>query len=116
MQKPQFDPDVADAAPTDLMLAHYDHEHTVTYLRLLDEDAEGAELARGRTDRIAYRSHSRADAGLEGIREPSVAREMDDRARLPAPLARWRIFFAKLMSGLPASAMHIPPSFVSPHG
>ncbi len=43
MQKPPLDPDVADAAPTDLMLTPYDHEHTVTYLRLLDADAEGAD-------------------------------------------------------------------------
>jgi len=43
MQKPPLDPDVADAAPTDLTLTPYDHEHTVTYLRLLDADAEGAD-------------------------------------------------------------------------
>ena len=43
MQKPPLDPDVVDAAPTDLMLTPYDHEHTVTYLRLLDADAEGAD-------------------------------------------------------------------------
>jgi hypothetical protein len=49
MQKPPLDPDVADAAPTDLMLTPYDHQHTVTYLRLLDADAEAEdwqELAR----------------------------------------------------------------------
>lgn len=84
MQKPLLDPDVADAAPTDLILTPYDHEHTVTYLRLLDADMEGADWQEV-ADRVAYRSHPRADARLEGIRKPSVAREMDDRARLPAP-------------------------------
>ncbi|MCP3476439.1 DUF2285 domain-containing protein [Bradyrhizobium sp. CCGUVB1N3] len=43
MQKPPLDPDVADLAPTDSMLTPYDHEHLITYLRLLDADAEGAD-------------------------------------------------------------------------
>ena len=43
MQKPPFDPDVADAAPSDSVLTAYDEEHLVTYLRLLDADAEGAD-------------------------------------------------------------------------
>lgn len=43
MQKPPLDPDVADTAPTDSILTPYDHEHAVTYLRLLDADAEGAD-------------------------------------------------------------------------
>jgi len=44
MQKPPLDPDVADAAPIDSMLTPYDHEHLITYLRLIDADAEGADL------------------------------------------------------------------------
>jgi hypothetical protein len=43
MKKPPLHPDVADAAPTDAMLTPYDHEHRITYLRLLDADAEGAD-------------------------------------------------------------------------
>jgi len=43
MQKPPLDPDVAETAPADLILTPYDHEHAVTYLRLLDADAEGAD-------------------------------------------------------------------------
>jgi hypothetical protein len=42
MQMP-LDPDVADTAPTASVLTPYDHEHTITYLRLLDADAEGAD-------------------------------------------------------------------------
>ena len=43
MQKPTLIPDVADAAPSDSVLTAYDEEHVITYLRLLDADAEGAD-------------------------------------------------------------------------
>jgi hypothetical protein len=43
MKKPPEDPDVADLAPTDSVLTVYDEEHIVTYLRMLDADAEGAD-------------------------------------------------------------------------
>ena len=43
MQKPPLDPDVADTAPSDSALTVYDEEHIITYLRLLDADAEGAD-------------------------------------------------------------------------
>jgi hypothetical protein len=43
MQSPPLDPDVADIAPTEPALTPYDHEHAITYLRMLDADAEGAD-------------------------------------------------------------------------
>jgi hypothetical protein len=43
VQIPPLDPDVADTAPSDSVLTVYDEEHFVTYLRLLDADAEGAD-------------------------------------------------------------------------
>lgn len=43
MPKPPLDPSVADAAPTSEKLTSYDREHLVTYLRLLDADAQGAD-------------------------------------------------------------------------
>jgi hypothetical protein len=43
MHKPPLDPDVVDIAPADTTLTSYDQEHLVTYLRLLDADAEGAD-------------------------------------------------------------------------
>jgi len=43
MQKPPLDPDVADTAPSDSVLTVYDEEHLITYLRLLDADAAGAD-------------------------------------------------------------------------
>ena len=38
-----LDPPVADVAPNGNGLTAYDHEHLVTYLRLLDANAEGAD-------------------------------------------------------------------------
>ncbi|MEY9524060.1 hypothetical protein ABIF70_005201 [Bradyrhizobium japonicum] len=43
MQKPLPDPEVADTAPSDAVLTPYDEEHIITYLRMLDADAEGAD-------------------------------------------------------------------------
>ena len=43
MQSPPLDPDVADIAPTEHSLTPYDQEHAITYLRMLDADAEGAD-------------------------------------------------------------------------
>jgi hypothetical protein len=41
---PTLNPDVADLAPSGPDLTIYDEEHGITYLRLLDADAEGADL------------------------------------------------------------------------
>jgi hypothetical protein len=43
MRKPPLNPDVADLAPTDPALTTYDEQHEITYLRLLDADAESAD-------------------------------------------------------------------------
>lgn len=43
MQKSPPDPNVADAAPTAPILTGYDEQHLVTYLRLLDAAADGAD-------------------------------------------------------------------------
>jgi hypothetical protein len=43
MQKPPFNPDVADTAPSDSALTVYDEEHIITCLRLLDADAQDAD-------------------------------------------------------------------------
>ena len=43
MPSPPLDPDVADLAPDDPVLTDYDQQHVVTYLRLLDADAENAD-------------------------------------------------------------------------
>jgi hypothetical protein len=43
MQLPPLDPDVADTAPSGSVLTAYDEQYLVTYLRLLDADADGAD-------------------------------------------------------------------------
>jgi hypothetical protein len=40
---PELDPDVADDVPNSDSITAYDEAHFITYLRLLDADAEGAE-------------------------------------------------------------------------
>jgi hypothetical protein len=73
MLKPPRDTDIADSAPTVSVLTPYDHEHLITYLRLLDADADGADwrevarivlhrdqnasqIARGGRSRAIYRA------------------------------------------------------------
>jgi len=43
MPQPPLDPPVADTAPNAETLMPYDEEHLVTYLRLLDAEADGAD-------------------------------------------------------------------------
>jgi hypothetical protein len=43
---PPLDPDVADLAPSDPVLTVYDEQHAVTYMRMLDADANRREVAR----------------------------------------------------------------------
>lgn len=43
MPKPILDPIVADVAPTADVITPYDEEHFITYARLLDAEAEGAD-------------------------------------------------------------------------
>jgi hypothetical protein len=43
MRTPPLYPDVADIAPSDRGLTSYDEQHLMTYLRLLDADAKGAD-------------------------------------------------------------------------
>jgi hypothetical protein len=64
MKKPGLNPDVADTAPTDPALTGYDQDHLVTYLRLLDADAEGAD----------WREVARIVLHIDPDREPDRAR------------------------------------------
>jgi hypothetical protein len=64
MQKPPLDPDVADIAPTDPRLTAYDQQHLVTYLRLLDADAEGAD----------WREVAKIVLHIDPVREPARAK------------------------------------------
>jgi hypothetical protein len=63
MQRPPLDPDVADTAPSDSVLTVYDEQHIITYLRLLDADAQGAD----------WRKVARIVLHLDPEREPDRA-------------------------------------------
>ncbi|MFB9263800.1 DNA -binding domain-containing protein [Bradyrhizobium erythrophlei] len=64
MQTPPIDPEVAELAPTDPALTPYDEEHLVTYLRLLDAEAEGAD----------WKEVARIVLHIDPNREPARAR------------------------------------------
>jgi Uncharacterized conserved protein (DUF2285) len=66
MRKTDFDPSVADEAPNSSTLTSYDRQHLLTYLRLLDAQAEGAEW-----DEAAL-----LVLHIDPIREPSRARRV----------------------------------------
>ena len=68
MQKPPPDPDVADTAPSDSVLTAYDEERVITYLRLLDAEAEGAD----------WREVARIVLRLDPEHEPNRARRAFD--------------------------------------
>jgi hypothetical protein len=87
MQKPPLDPDVADTAPSDSVLTVYDEEHVITYLRLLDSDAQGADW------REVARVVLRLDPGDRARKafEPFIARQKDDEAWLSAAATWWRV-------------------------
>ena len=65
MSKPAPDPHVADLAPDADVLTGYDQQHLVTYLRLLDAEAQGAdwtEVARSCCASILRKNPSERDA------------------------------------------------------
>ena len=66
--EPPLDTDVADVAPDGAMLTGYDRGHLVTYLRLLDADAENAD----------WREVSRIVLRIDPDREPERARRAFD--------------------------------------
>ena len=68
MQNPPLDPDVADTAPVDVALTVYDEQHLVTYLRLLDADAQGAD----------WREVAQIVLHIDPNREPIRARKAFD--------------------------------------
>jgi hypothetical protein len=68
MQKPPLDPDVSDAAPNAPTLTTYDQEHLVTFLRLLDAGAKGAD----------WREVARIVLHIDPDLEPARARDAFD--------------------------------------
>ena len=68
MPSPPLDPNVADTAPDDPVLTVYDEEHVVTYLRLLDAEADNAD----------WREAARLILHIDAVREPERARRAFD--------------------------------------
>ena len=64
MAKPPLDPPVADTAPVESVLTGYDEEHLITYLRLLDAVADGAD----------WREVAKIVLHIDPDREPDRAR------------------------------------------
>jgi hypothetical protein len=65
MQTSPLDPDVADMAPTAPTLTAYDEQHIVTYLRLLDAEADNAD----------WREVARVVLHIDPIVAPNRARQ-----------------------------------------
>jgi hypothetical protein len=68
MKEPALDPDVADVAPNESVLTTYDEQHLVTYWRLLDAEADGAD----------WKEVARIVLHIDPDREPSRARNAFD--------------------------------------
>jgi hypothetical protein len=68
MKEPALDPDVADVAPNEAVLTTYDEQHLVTYWRLLDAEAAGAD----------WKEVTRIVLHIDPDREPARARNAFD--------------------------------------
>jgi len=99
---PPLDPDVANLAPSDPVLTVYDKVHAVTYMRMLDADAEGAdwrEVARVVLRLDPERESDRARRAFEShrARAKRVARQgyrnllRHGRPRATRPLSKRRV-------------------------
>jgi len=64
MPSPPLDPPVSDVAPSDRILTAYDEQHLITYLRLLDAQADGAD----------WEEVARIVLHIDPVREPERAR------------------------------------------
>ena len=64
MPSPPLDQPIADSAPNDAVLTGYDEQHLVTYLRLLDAEAETAD----------WREVARIVLHIDPAQEPDRAR------------------------------------------
>ena len=70
MKQPALDPDVADVAPNESVLTTYDEQHLVTYWRLLDAEAAGAD----------WKEVARIVLHIDPDREPVRATPIKDMA------------------------------------
>ena len=86
-----LDPYVADTAPTDSVLTVYNQEHVITYLRLLDADAEGADWREVARVVLHLDPHQESDRARRAFNSHlSRAKWMAEHG-LPAPATWWRV-------------------------
>lgn len=65
MPSPPLESPVSDVAPSDKILTAYDEQHLITYLRLLDAEADGAD----------WREVAKIVLHIDAAREPGRARK-----------------------------------------
>ena len=73
---PPIDLDVADLAPSHPALTPYDEQHAITYMRLLDADAEGADWREVARIVLHIDPEREPDPGAAGLRQPSCPRQV----------------------------------------
>ena len=78
---PELDPDVADEVPWSDRITPYDKQHHVTYMRLLDAAAEGANWQEF-SQIVLHRDPATEPERTRHCWEDSKARKMDDGNRL----------------------------------
>src|SRR5882757_7990307 len=71
-------PHVTDSAPNEPFLTGYDMAHLVTYLRLLDADAEGVAWQEAARIVLSLDIETDPESGPIGCGKPSRADQMDD--------------------------------------
>ena len=90
MRRPPINPDVADLAPSGPALTVYDEQHAVTYMRMLDAGAGGAD----------WREVARIILHIDPEREPDRARRAFDSHLARAKWAT-RYGYRQLLRGVP---------------
>jgi hypothetical protein len=91
MRKIPLDPDAADTALAEDMLTPHDHKHGITYLRLLDADAEGAD----------WKEVAQIVLHIDPEREPGRARRAYESHLASAKWMTSRGYRLLLKNGLP---------------
>jgi ABC-type cobalamin transport system ATPase subunit len=88
---PPLDPPISDVAPADRNLTGHDQQHRVTYLRLLDADAEGAD----------WQEIAKVALHIDPEREPDRTKRAWERPLAPRKVANRSGFRHLLRSGAP---------------
>ena len=96
---PPLNPDVADLAPSDPARTAYDQQHAVTYMRLLDADAEGAD----------WREVARIVLRIDPEREADRARQAFE-SHLARPAKAFSIEVVKTRTTLNITGLFRPRS------